>query len=418
MRISALVIIAAISLPLALAFGTEDGGKTLLVYDAIAKPFSLTNEIEPILIGLTRFDAEAKKIEASRVQVSDIEAADFIVLVGVAGSPALDPECVRVLQRTKKPLMCVGRAVNGPGLEAPKTQPIEKAIVHYRDATWPVRLDPFFPTSLKDSTILAEVVSGRATLPLAWKACNRFAFASLLGEASLAMIFSDILLDFYGMKNVATSGLIFMLDDYQPASDPSMLRRLSDYMAYKQFPFIVLTQSRDVPADATDLMPRETYMDSLRYAQARGARIFLDASADPALDREIFTTDGVIPLGSESHPTIPIDTGDALTLFVGSKYYQDVPGSDPVPFRSHAPLLLANGGVLLPENILGGMDGIALDEVRKNIAQIAKLRGGVAGVVIPAWLPFQHIRDLVDACLESRLPVLDPLSFDQNSLAH
>jgi hypothetical protein len=84
-RIGALVIIAAISLPFTSASGTEDGRKTLLVYDTIAKPFSLTNEIEPLLIGLTRFDAEAKKIEASRVQVSDIEAADFIVLVGVAG---------------------------------------------------------------------------------------------------------------------------------------------------------------------------------------------------------------------------------------------------------------------------------------------------------------------------------------------
>jgi hypothetical protein len=417
-RIGTLVIIAAMSWPFVFGSEIEDGRKTLLIYDTIAKPFSLTNEIEPILIGLTRFDAEANKIEASRVQVSDIDGADFIVLVGVAGSPALNPECVRILQRTKKPLMCVGRAVNGPGLDTPKTQAIEKAIVHYRDAAWPVRLDPFFPTAPKDASILAEAVAGRIAQPLAWRFGNRFAFASLPVEPSLTMIFSDILLDFYGMKNVPASGLVFMVDDYHPASDPSMLRRLADYMAYKQIPFIVLTQSRDVPADATDLMPRETYMDSLRYAQARGARIFLDASADAALDREIFSADGVIPLGSESHPTISIDNGDAFTLFVGSKYYQDAPGGDPVPFRSHAPLLLLNGGVLLPENILGGMDGVALDEVRKNIGQIAKLRGGVAGVVMPAWLPFQHIRDLVDACLESGLPVLDPLSFGQNSAAN
>lgn len=418
MRAGALVIMAAIVLPVTFAFGIENGRKTLLVYDTIAKPFSLTNEVEPILIGLTRFDAEAKKIEASRAQVSDIEGADFIVLAGVAGSPALNPDCVRLLQRTKKPLMCVGRAVNGPGLDASKNQPIEKAIVQYRGGTWPLRLDPFFPTSPKDSTILAEAVAGRSTLPLAWRTGNRFAFASLPGEPSLSMIFSDILLDFYGVKNPPAPGLVFMVDDYHPASDPSMLRRLSDYMAYKQFPFIVLTQSRDVPADATDLMPRETYLDSLRYAQARGARIFLDASADRELDREIFSADGVIPLGSESHPTISIETSDALTLFVGSKYYQDAPGGDPVPFRSQAPLLLPNGGILLPENILGGMDGIALDEVRKNIGRIAKLRGGVAGVVMPAWLPFQHIRDLVDTCLESGLPVLDPLGFDQNSFAH
>jgi len=60
------------------------------------------------------------------------------------------------------------------------------------------------------------------------------------------------------------------------------------------------------------------------------------------------------------------------------------------------------------------MDGIALDEVRKNIGQIARLRGGVAGIVMPAWLPFQHLRDLVDACLQSALPVIDPLGFGPN----
>ncbi len=414
MRIVLLALIAVIGLPFAFAAGTEGGRKTLLVYDTIAKPFSLMNEIDPILMGLTRFDAEPEKIEAAKLQASDIERADFIVLVGVGGSPTLSPDCIRMLQRAKKPLLCVGHAVNGPGSGTLKNQPIQKAVVDYRETTWPVRLDPFFRLSAGESQILSQVVGGGAPLPLAWRSGNRFAFASLPGEPVLAMIFSDLLLDFYGVKNIPSTGLVFMLDDYHPASDPSMLRRLSDYMAYKHIPFIVLTQSRDVPADATDLMPRETYLDSLRYAQARGARIFLDASADPVLDRESFSADGVIPMGAESRPTISIESGDNFTLYVGSRYFQDTPGSDPVPYRSHAPLLLANGGVLLPANILGGMDGIALDEVRKNIGQIARLRGGVAGIVMPAWLPFQHVRDLVDACLQSALPVIDPLGFGPN----
>lgn len=414
MRIVALALIAVIGLPFAFAAGTEGGRKTLLVYDTIAKPFSLMNEIDPILMGLTRFDAEPEKIEAAQLQASDIERADFIVLVGVASSPKLSADCTRMLQRAKKPLLCVGHAVNGPGSGTLKSQPIEKAVVDYRDTTWLVRLDPFFRLSGRESQILCRVVGGGAPFPLAWQTGNRFAFASLLGEPVLVMIFSDLLLDFYGVKNVPSTGLVFMLDDYHPASDPSMLRRLSDYMAYKHIPFIVLTQSRDVPADATDLMPRETYLDSLRYAQARGARVFLDASADPVLDRESFSADGVIPMGAESRPTISIESGDHFTLYVGSRYFQDTPGSDPVPYRSHAPLLLANGGVLLPANILGGMDGIALDEVRKNIGQIARLRGGVAGIVMPAWLPFQHLRDLVDACLQSALPVIDPLGFGPN----
>ena len=115
MRIVLLALIAVIGLPFAFAAETEGGRKTLLVYDTIAKPFSLMNEIDPILMGLTRFDAEPEKIEAAKLQASDIERADFIVLVGVGGSPTLSPDCIRMLQRAKKPLLCVGHAVNGPG---------------------------------------------------------------------------------------------------------------------------------------------------------------------------------------------------------------------------------------------------------------------------------------------------------------
>lgn len=229
------------------------------------------------------------------------------------------------------------------------------------------------------------VVSGRVSnslpgggrwgpLPLAWRSGNRFAFASLPGEPVLAMIFSDLLLDFYGVKNIPSTGLVFMLDDYHPASDPSMLRRLSDYMAYKHIPFIVLTQSRDVPPDATDLMPRETYLDSLRYAQARGARIFLDASADPVLDRESFSADGVIPMGAESRPTISIESGDNFTLYVGSRYFQDTPGSDPVPYRSHAPLLSPMAGFYYPQTSWGGWTELPL---MKSGKISARLRGCV-----------------------------------------
>ena len=47
--------------------------------------------------------------------------------------------------------------------------------------------------------------------------------------------------------------------------------------------------------------------------------------------------------------------------------------------------------------------------VRAQVRRIVSFRGGVAGLVVPAWLPFQSMRDLVDAAREVQAPVADPL---------
>jgi hypothetical protein len=56
---------------------------------------------------------------------------------------------------------------------------------------------------------------------------------------------------------------------------------------------------------------------------------------------------------------------------------------------------------------------VALDVVAERIRGIASMRGGVAGVVIPAWLPFQSMRDIADAARSSGVPVAEPLILSQ-----
>jgi hypothetical protein len=59
--------------------------------------------------------------------------------------------------------------------------------------------------------------------------------------------------------------------------------------------------------------------------------------------------------------------------------------------------------------VRGGLDGVHHDVVRSQVRRIVSFRGGLAGVVIPAWLPFQSMRDLVDAARSVEVSVADPL---------
>jgi len=383
---------------------------TLLIYDTLAKPFSAVNEIEPIMIALTRFEGGVDKKEAAHLTVGDIEKASRIILVGVSGIPKIDPACQRLIEKTDKPVMGIAHAANfGQGSDI-KSLAVDNAVVQYRNAKWTVRLDPLFPQSPKGGRILAEAGTGSGKKTLAWQDGNRFGFGALPDNPVLSMIFSDILLDFFGIK-ATEGGLFFVVEDYHPGSDPSTLRRLSDYFAFQQTPFIVTTQMRDVPADVTQLMLRDTFLDSLRYAQMHGAKIFLRGDIG-SQDVENYKIDGIEVLGAEVRNVgwpAPFLEPSAFHFVLGSWSYQPIPGGENTAFRSHSLLNITNDAVLLPLNVPGGMDGPADEYVKKTIREMASLRGSMAGVVIPAWLPFQKMRDLVDAARSAGMKVIDPL---------
>lgn len=383
---------------------------TLLIYDTLAKPFSAVNEIDPILIALTRFEGRVYKKEAAQVTIGDIESSSRIILVGVSGIPKSDPACQRLIEKTDKPVMGVGRAANLSPSKEIKSTPLEKALVCYRGSKWALRLDPFYPQPPQGAIVLADVGIGTAKKPLAWKNGERYGFAALPDNPRLGMIFSDILLDFFGVEP-AGGGLFFVIHDYHPGSDPSSLRRISDYLAFQQIPFIVTTQMRDVPVDSTQLMPRETFLDSLRYAQMHGGWIFLRGEIG-SQDEENYKIDGVEILGVEvrnlSWPT-PFYEPPIFPYVLGNWSYQPIPGGENADYRSHSLLNITKTAVLLPLNVLGGMDGEAIDSIQKSIHEMTPLRGSTAGVVIPSWLPFQKMRDLVDGALAGGMKVFDPL---------
>jgi hypothetical protein len=152
-----------------------------------------------------------------------------------------------------------------------------------------------------------------------------------------------------------------------------------------------------------EITPREEFLDALRYAQAHGGRIFLHGGNGPERT-EVFRKEGIRIEGSE-------DTSSGnVGIELGSAFVQRIPGEPPVPFTSAVPLRLEGGGLLIPANVHAGLDGAANDELKSSIRDISSFRGGVAVVVVPAWMRFQDMLAALEAARSTSLPIIDPVT--------
>jgi hypothetical protein len=378
---------------------------TLLVYDTLSKPFSLVNEIAPIQMSLTHFDTNVETLAASKVSAADLQKAHFIVLAGISGFPKLKPELLTLLEQSQKPVMAVGAAASfaseKPLPSGKASTPLEKTKVAYRGREWTLRLDPFYGESYPGARPLVGT-SSKSAQPLAWRLSNRFAFAALPSDSPLSMVFSDVLIDFYGVSHEGPSVMVFVIEDFNPSCSPATLRRAVDYFEHQKTPFVVTTQMREVPP-GVEITPREEFLDALRYAQAHGGRIFLHGGNGPERT-EVFRKEGIRIEGSE-------DTSSGnVGIELGSAFVQRIPGEPPVPFTSAVPLRLEGGGLLIPANVHAGLDGAANDELKSSIRDISSFRGGVAVVVVPAWMRFQDMLAALEAARSTSLPIIDPVT--------
>lgn len=379
---------------------------TLLVHDTLSKPFSLVNEIAPVQAVLTRFDTRVKTLGDSAVAAEDLKNADFVVLAGITGFPQLKPELLRVLQDSSKPVMAIGAAApfasSSPSFAAKASTPLDKAKLLYRGRNWAIRLDPFYDVAPQGAGVLAEVLSSKGVRPLAWFTGNRFGFGTLPGEPPLSMVFSDVLLDFYGVEKSAAPSLIFVIQDFNPSCNPATLRRLADYFAHQKTPFVVTTQMKEVPI-GVEIAPREEFLEALRYARTRGARIFLRGGNGPGRS-EVFRKEGIDIEGTEDTPSVKSG------LEIGTSFIQRAPGESPVVFPGAVPLRLEEGGWLLPRNVHTGMDGPANEAMLSSIRDISTFRDGLAVVAIPAWMRFQDMLSAVEAARSANLQAVDPVT--------
>lgn len=378
-------------------------GKTLLVYDAVAKPFSMVDEVEPVAILLSRYDAEPLRRSAGELDSGDAAASERVVVVGVGGMPVFKNSVLSEI--LKKPLLAVGAAAPlAEGKAAGvKSRPVTDGKLRFRGREWPVRVDPFYPVEAQGGTVLAEVADSGGAEPLGWGDGTRFGFAALPGTGRLADVFSDLLVDFFG-RTERPARVFYLVEDFNPGSGTASVRRLADYLAHCKAPFAVSVQLREIPA-GVEPVPRGEFMDALRHIQARGGVVLLRGK-DSAADIEKLRSEGIEAAGFENA------AGQAeLPLQVGRVFYKPTPDSEPEPFAASTALKLPGGGTLFPENVRGGVDGQALEIVADHVRNIGLLRGGIAGVVIPAWMPFQSMRDIVDAARSAGVPAGDTQTF-------
>ncbi len=391
------------------------GTATLLIYDVPAKPFSLVNEVAPIALMLTRIETRLIKKTAQQVTADDVEGADFVVVAGIAGMPKLAPEVMRYLTASKQPVLGIGwaSALAGKANSGNRivSEPADRAGVEYRGESRESRLDPFFPGPPGAKDVLAVArISGKLR-PLVWRDGNRFGFGTLPEGALLSMLFSDTLLDFFGVREIPPSGMLFVMQDFHPGSDPAALRRLTDFFFAGKTPFVVSARIDEAPGEGSVLMPREVFLDSLRYAQSHGARIVLSGSPRPAHLRT-FLDANIIPLALDSGIFLP----DALPADGSEPRFSTILGgigmrgaADDRPTGFPANTVLSAGGdrIVIPLNVPVANQADALLAMSECIRQISHLKAGIAGVPIPAWLPFQQMRDIVDAARGTGVPALD-----------
>lgn len=391
------MIRALVAAGLACVLPVQASPEVLMVSDAPAKPFSTLNEITPVELALARFDMRVKSCSTTDLTADDLAAADYIVVMGVAEFPP--PEAARILKEAKKPIFALGAAcpLAGDGMPVP-SRPTGPVDVRYRGATWHTSLDPFYPVRSPAAIVLARA-SGQAT-PLAWRIGERFGMATLPGSGPLSLIFADLLQDFFQWRPAWPSGLVLVLENFHPGCATGDVQRVADYLAHRKTPFVVATQMSDLPAGELP-MPKEEFLNSLRYLQNRGGRMFLTGGVST---RSKFEEAGLAIDGTMTSP--PGDEGERE---IGIESIPGLDRRDAREFRMVLPRRGASGGWHLPVGARGGLDGEMNQHLAGDLKQLGSLRGAVVVLLIPAWLPFRAQRETIDTALASGLEALDPV---------
>ena len=385
-----------------------EASTTLVVYDTLAKPFSLVNEVAVISTLLGRIQTRVETRQSDAVTVREIDGADYVIVAGVSDVPRLGEPQRQALAKSGKPVAYLGwasqLAVPGRGGK-PQAQALSDVRVKYSGRDWTMSLDPFVRVGAVPAYPLAEIVSPAPRRYLAWRDGPKFAFAALPVPGATSLIFSDLLLDFYAVKQTPPQSLMYLVQDFHPGCDATAFRRLVDYFAARGDRFAVSVRLKSPLPAGTVPMPDGQFFEVLRYAQTHGGRVVLRPETSGVQVRPLLDA-GVVPLACE----LPGGANRPARALEGISFGTALGKIEAAGPKGSAQAVTASsvmGGeghtLVIPLNVDPASASTSERGVAAEVSELASLRGTMAGVVVPAWFPFQRMRDTVDEARRSGL---------------
>lgn len=440
------------------------GAKTLVAYSSTHTTYSLADDLNALKIQLRRVATQVEAVPVTQADAAKIAAADYTVVFCPQPLPKLSEDFLKAVAQSSKPVLWVGY-----GADQLAQQPEFKGqftvsefassqsaeTVNYLGHEWqqpvslwlPVQLDPTNSKATVVMTVPTTSTNNETTLhPVCWKSRQVTFYAAQPTATANCALFSDALLDFYGVTNAALPAICLRIDGYHAHQDHLEFRNLVDNLHSRGHPFIlgVIPAYYDPETKKIeDLDTQPEFVAALRYAQRNGARLVLQGYADTrklgtgqepefwnsATDAPFnddsaeyvrervqqgvrqMVSHGLFPLGWQTpyNSASRADYGQIAAHF--STAAERVQLSDATALETFAPTAIAQddfGRSIIPENLgaLTGQKGI-LPKIQSRVELLTQLRGTVAGCAFPAFLADDKLAILVSVLEKTKAPFLD-----------
>ena len=441
------------------------GSDTLLLYAAPRPSYGLMDGVGLTALQLGRIDTEISLLPIQAATVETMSQADYVVVYCPTPQPAIPSAVLDFLNESGGPVLWIGFGLPILGdlrphfeqfASVPSISTDFATNVVYRGRNLNLGSWPAIEVTIPSNSVATAHISIRDRSPsddgsrraVAWTSARTTFFAGLPNTFASAALFSDLLLDFYEVRQVPPTQLFVCIEGYHPGSDHGAFQRKVDFLFERRIPFAVAMTPAHENADTggvEDLEARPDFVRSLVYAQRRGGRIVLGGFVRRSEEEfEFWNEDLDQPLGTNQldafrarlpqvvgelvrHGLFPLaweTPGDAAPSALRestARHFSTALGrlqlSGATRLEMYAPSSIVRdreGRRFLPEN-LGYLSLAASNEwrlLRERADILLGLRGALAGCEIHDYLPFEKFTSLIDWLESLETPFLDLASLD------
>jgi uncharacterized protein YdaL len=272
--------------------------KTLIIYSETRAAYSLADDLSALKLQLRRVAGQFEAIPAAQADAAKVSAADYVVVFCPQPFPKLDAGLVQVLAQTDKSVLWVGYGAD----QLAKLPPFKNQfnvspfasdkisdLVNYNGHELKQPMPVWIPVQWLDTTSTSAISLNVLTIsltetnahPVCFKSGAVTFYMALPTSTAAAPIFSDVLLDFYGVANPPGNLVGVRIDGYHCRQDHLEFRHLVDYFFEHAISFTVgvipayFDPSAKKGKEILDLDSQPEFVAALRYAQSKGGRLVL-----------------------------------------------------------------------------------------------------------------------------------------------